>query len=260
MQVTPDHFYYPVPSLQSLPPGFFERESPCTGLDWALETQRMHLEQTLPPYASEIAPNFSLRMLSSVDAAVYYAMIRRYRPRKVIEIGSGESTHYAALACRRNGNPCELVCIDPFPSAALSATMANYKGLGRLIEEKVEDVALTEFANCDLLFIDSTHVVKIGGDVIFEILEVVPLLPVGALVHWHDIFLPHHYPEEWVRQRLFWTEQYLVQAFLLFNRDFHVVWASHFMSQRDPAAIRRAVGAHADHAYPVSSLWVERIA
>ncbi len=85
----------------------------------------------------------------------------------------------------------------------------------------------------DILFIDSTHVLKIGGDVKYEYLEILPRLKAGVIVHSHDIFLPREYPKKWILDNhWFWTEQYLLQAFLAFNSAFEVLWAAHFMRSK----------------------------
>jgi hypothetical protein len=94
------------------------------------------------------------------------------------------------------GNGCELLTIDPNPSRAIKH---GFPGLSAVIEKRVEAVPLSDIVDCDLLFIDSSHVVRIGGDVNYEILEIVPRLKPGALVHWHDILLPGEYWEEWVK-------------------------------------------------------------
>lgn len=109
-----------------------------------------------------------------------------------------------------------------------------------LIEKKVEDVDLEFFSGLgsgDILFIDSSHTVKIGGDVNYLFLEVLPRLKPGVIVHVHDILLPFDYRRDWVMEQFrFWTEQYLLQAFLTFNSEFEVLMANSYLSyyhQRD---------------------------
>src|SRR5262249_23664389 len=103
-------------------------------------------------------------------------------------------------------------------------------------ENKVEDIDLEFFSQLqsgDILFIDSSHTVKIGGDVNYLFLEVLPRLKPGVIVHVHDIFLPFDYRRDWVKERLrFWTEQYLLQAFLTFNSEFEVLMANHYLMHR----------------------------
>lgn len=87
----------------------------------------------------------------------------------------------------------------------------------------------------DILFIDSTHVLKIGGDVKYEYLEILPRLQNGVIVHSHDIFFPCEYPKNWtLENHWFWTEQYLLQAFLAFNSAFEILWAGQYMNRKYP--------------------------
>ncbi|MQF67068.1 class I SAM-dependent methyltransferase [SAR202 cluster bacterium AD-802-F09_MRT_200m] len=98
----------------------------------------------------------------------------------MVEIGSGFSTRIAARACLMNAsnqNPCELIAIEPYPDKALREGLP---GLSKLIQMKVESIDLDEIMDCDLLFIDSSHLVKTGGDVNYEILEIVPRLKPGG--------------------------------------------------------------------------------
>jgi predicted O-methyltransferase YrrM len=211
-----------------------------------------------PVYAGEISPAENSG-LSAVDAAILHAMIRHRRPRRLVEIGGGESTRFsahAALMNRKDGAPVEMITIEPYPKPELRA---GFDGLDRLIERPVQDVDLTLFETADLVFIDSSHTVRIGGDVVHEILEIVPRLPSGALVHFHDILLPGEYWPDWVRgKRYFWAEQYLLQAFLAFNRDFEVVWGSRYMHLHRPEAIR-AVFPYFDAGNDrITSLWIRR--
>ena len=114
----------------------------------------------------------------------------------------------------------------------------------------------------DILFIDSTHALRIGGDVQHEYLEILPRLRPGVLVHAHDVFLPAEYPREWIHEsRFFWTEQYLLQAFLAFNERFAVLWGSHFMYMRHEQALARAFRPPGT-TLPMTggSFWMRRIA
>lgn len=258
LQITFDHFYYPIPSSRDLTPELFDRVSEGVGIDWNLEEQQRHLEEVFGACLHELPSSFAVQMMASLDAAVYYAMIRHYKPRKIIEIGGGESTRVAALACLKNQpeDPCRLVCIEPYPGQDLRQ---GFDGLSRLIQEKVQSVPLSEFEDCDLLFIDSSHVVKMGSDVVWEMLEIVPRLQKGCLVHFHDIFLPREYPEALAKQRLFWSEQYLLWAFLLFNNSYKILWSSQFMCLKKAERLKEVFKEHFQSDYPVSSFWVQRL-
>jgi len=133
--------------------------------------------------------------------------------------------------------------------------------LAKLIEKPLEQINLNMFSDLaenDFLFIDSTHVLKIGGDVKHLYLEVLPRVAGGVIVHSHDIFFPGEYPERWVRENhWFWTEQYLLQAFLEFNSEFEVLWASQYMSRKYPNVLAYTFPSYSGEACP-GSLWLKR--
>lgn len=258
VQVIPDHFYYPIPSKEDLTPDFLSRKSSCLGIDWNIEEQNRHLNEVFIKYIDELDRKLVLKMMSPVDALIYYAMIRHYRPSKIIEIGGGESTRIAAFACLKNkveGHISELICIEPYPNDDL---IKGFDGLSRLVQKKVQEVELKVFQDCDLLFIDSSHVVKMGNDVVWEILEIIPILKKGCLIHWHDIFIPEEYPEYWVRERLFWSEQYMVQTFFMYNYEFEIIWATHFMNLYNKENIKKILKDFTESGYPLSSFWARR--
>ena len=236
----------------------FEQVSACVGLDWNPAVQNEFLCKVFPLYSAE-ADSQEHPMLSLVDAAILHAMIRHYKPKKIVEIGSGWSTRIAARACSMNqnsGEPCELISIDPYPQKSLSE---NRPPLSKLIEKQVQSVDLEAITDCDLLFIDSSHVAKIGGDVNFEIMEIIPRLRPGALVHWHDILLPGEYWKEWVKDKhYFWNEQYLVHAFLMFNREFEILWGSRYMHLSHSKEIKAVFPYFEPEKHHITSLWIRR--
>ncbi len=173
------------------------------------------------------------------DAALLYAILRHVRPARMVEVGSGWSTTVTARAIRDGGLPTELTCVEPYPREFLRDIAA----VGHLRQEKVEHTPMTVFDGLsagDVLFIDSSHVVKTGSDVVHQLLEVVPRLADGVLVHVHDIFLPEDYPRGWVEAGFGWTEQYLLQAYLVGNARAHVVAMSRWLTLRHPAVVERA--------------------
>jgi hypothetical protein len=176
--------------------------------------------------------NFQNEYFAGLDASLYYALIRDLKPARVIEIGAGYSTRIADKALcmnRSEGRPGELVCIEPYPEARLTAACLEIT----LIQKRVEDVSLDLFTTLnagDILFIDSSHAVKFRSDVCREFLEILPGLKAGVWIHVHDIFFPHDYPAEWlVKQRISFTEQYLLEAFLAYNSSFSVQAANYWL-------------------------------
>ena len=126
----------------------------------------------------------------------------------------------------------------------------------------MEEVPLHEFGALrenDILFIDSSHVLKTGSDVQFLFLEILPRINKGVIVHLHDIFLAVEYPQDWViNKKYFWTEQYLLQAFLSFNESFEVIWAGHYMHLDYSAQLKNAFSSY-DSIHGPGSFWIRKI-
>jgi Methyltransferase domain len=240
--LTPAHFYQPIPDTRSLPDTLWDRPSELSGIDMNDAMQLDLLRSQFPRFRAEYNQfpaettgepgrfHFNNGLFDGTDALVAYCMIRHFQPRLIIEVGSGFSSLVAAEAIARN-RKSELICIEPFPPDFLRK---GVRGLNALIEKKVEDIDLKFFSQLhsgDILFIDSSHTVKIGGDVNYLFLEVLPRLNPGVIVHVHDIFFPFDYRRDWVMDELrFWTEQYLLQAFLTFNSEFEVLMANHYLA------------------------------
>ena len=240
--VTPVHFYQPIPDTRSLPESLWNRPSKLVGIDVNEALQLDLLRKEFPKFRDEYnqlpatpsgeAPRFYLNnsLFGGIDALVAYCMVRHFQPRLIIETGSGLSSLLLCEAATKN-NGASLICIEPFPQKFLKV---GFPGLDQLIEKKVQDVDLEFFSQLqsgDILFIDSSHTVKIGGDVNYLFLEVLPRLKPGVVVHVHDIFLPFDYRRDWVMEEFrFWTEQYLLQAFLTFNSEFEVLMANNYLS------------------------------
>ncbi len=166
-----------------------------------------------------------------LDAWVLEGVLRHYRPHRMVEVGCGFSTLVTARVNRNDfSDGMNLVCIDPYPKPFLAG--GNVGGIDEIRPEKVEDAPLELFEQLgenDVLFIDTSHTVKTGGDVTWLFHEILPRLRPGVLVHIHDIFLPHEYPEPWVMEGWGWNEMYLVRSFLMFNSTFEIVWATAYM-------------------------------
>ena len=112
----------------------------------------------------------------------------------------------------------------------------------------------------DVLFVDTTHTVKAGGDVNHIVFEVLPRIRAGVIVHFHDVFLPWEYPRDWLeRQGRYWCEQYLLQAFLMFNGEWRVVFGANAVAQEFPAELREIVPSFHSGIEP-GALWIERVA
>jgi predicted O-methyltransferase YrrM len=158
-------------------------------------------------------------------------MIRRNRPRTVLELGAGFSTLVAAAAVRANRAAevqTRLISCDPYASRQAAATVDGLAELRPIAAERLDESEFGALGAGDILFIDSSHTVRVGGDVVHLLCEVVPRLAPGVLVHVHDVYLPYQYPREWFEQlHWYWAEQYLLQALLINNPRLNVLIAAH---------------------------------
>ena len=258
-------FYSPIPDVRTLPPSTWDRPSELAGVRFELEEQLAFLEGDLAPHLAEFKPppGFSLDNPSygPGDAELLYAMVRFAKPRRVVELGSGHTTLLIAAACvanERDGVPARFTAFDPFSSLVTS----GLPGLSEVHPTRAQDVPLAvfdELGSGDALVVDTTHTVKTGGDVNTIVLDVLPRLSPGVLVHFHDVFLPWEYPRRWLEELgLFWAEQYLLQAFLAFNSEFEVLCALHALSRAFPARVAGVIPSVARGAAP-AAFWIRRV-
>jgi len=263
----PNDYISPLPDLARLDPTTWPRAFDAPGLDYRFDHQIGLMDEVCRPYLQEChfpaAPTgddaafHRNPFFESVDAEVLYCLIRHRRPRRVIEVGSGYSTRLIAAACRRNAEElgwlARVTAIDPMPRATLAALGGAVEHDSRPVETLPRGY-FDMLGAGDILFIDSSHVVRPGGDVVHLFLDVLPRLRPGVLVHVHDIFLPLDYPRDIVfDHHWFLTEQYLAHAFLLFNHAFQVEWASQAMARCREPLVRACFGAVGG-----SSLWLSR--
>ena len=197
---------------------------------------------------------------SWLDARAAFVLLRAWKPKRIIEVGSGFSSLLMADINRRFCNSgCELTCIEPYPRPFLKA---GVPGLTRLIEEKAQDVALALFESLepgDVLFIDSSHVSKTGSDVNYLYFEVLPRLKPGVKIHIHDIFLPHDYPKDWVLDEArSWNEQYVLRGLLMYSTAFKVVFGNSFAFAKMPDLVKQALALPGGGGFGGGSLWIER--
>jgi predicted O-methyltransferase YrrM len=163
-------------------------------------------------------------MYNRADAAVLTAMIGWSRPARILEIGSGYSTACSLDAATSLGLRTQITAIEPFPDR-LKAVLGDSLEDIELVVAPVQDVGVDSVRSLtrgDILFIDSTHVAKLGSDVLFELFHLLPVVRPGVLVHVHDIFPGFEYPPEWTREGRYWNEAYMLRAFLQYNSSFRV--------------------------------------
>jgi len=168
------------------------------------------------------------------DAIFLYSFLRFFQPRRIIEVGSGFSSAVILDTVERflPRRP-ELTFIEPYPDRLKMLLRPADQASSHIIERKVQDVPLETFRSLesgDLLFIDSSHVVKCGSDVQFLIFEVMPLLPAGIFVHFHDVFYPFEYPPDWLLGGRYWNEDYFLRAFLSYNNAWEICFFNTFVA------------------------------
>ncbi len=259
-------YYSPIPDLADIPDEVWDVRSDLVGLDLPdVDRQLEYVAAQLAPFIREFSPPPGFRLdngsYGPVDAELLHAIVRAHKPAHVLEVGAGFSTFVTAAACdanARDGAPARLVAVDPYPPGFLKPGLP---GLSEVRTEKATDIpfrAFAELGSGDILFLDTTHTVKLGGDVTYLLLEVLPRLAPGVIVHVHDIFLPWHYPRRWFEEEgYYWAEQYLLQAFLAFNADFDVLVGCHMLARERPGELARMVPSFTAGAAP-AALWLQR--
>lgn len=281
--VVPVHYESPIPQPAELHESLWQQPSEMTGLDLRTADQLCLLEafqstfkteyDAFPRSNSNGSDRFHLNngWFEKVDAEILYSMIRHLRPSRMIEIGSGLTTILSAQAIRKNQQEdcsyrCEFTAIEPFPVRLHTAALPPDF---QLVQERVQRVPLSTFSvlgDNDILFVDSSHVSRTGSDVNYEILEILPRLNEGVLIHFHDIFLPWEYPRSWViGDHRFLSEQYILQAFLACNPEFEIVWSSYYMLHKHPEELDRAFATFRPDITPPGtflpgSFWIRRAA
>jgi hypothetical protein len=236
-------FYSPLPVVSKLRDNTdrWVRPSDLIGIHYDIEYMKRFLQHLVHNYYNEYSKLPSYKENSAkgygpgftiIDAMIEYFMIRDIKPKRYVEIGSGLSTYYSYLAAEenaRNERPLKITCIDPYPFE----NIYDIPGI-EIVKKEVQDIELSVFEQLDegdVLFIDSTHIIKIDGDVPYLYLEVIPRLKKGVKIHIHDVHFPYNIPyppqfyifgrKEWLP--VFFNEAMLLQAFLSYNDAYKIM-------------------------------------
>lgn len=267
-----NHYYEPlIHPEETLPPNY-RRARMLNGIDFNLEGHKRLIDSfdyndelmAFPRESKgELKYFYNNDMFGSGDSEYYYNLIRNLKPKRIIEIGSGNSTLMALNAIEKNkaldsSYNCDLTCIEPYEMPWLEKTGAT------IIRKKVEDVDLSFFQSLDendILFIDSSHVIRPMGDVVFEFLTLLPSLKKGVIVHVHDIFTPLDYPEEWlIKKQILWNEQYLFEAFLTNNTSFEIIGALSYLKEMHPELLYTKCPVLKESDREPASFWIKKTA
>jgi predicted O-methyltransferase YrrM len=258
--VPPGHFYSPLTSAADArrsrgwhdAPGVDVREDGQLALAGQLQPL---LRQ--PPSGPRYDP--ANGVFGPADAAIFRAMLMHLRPARLLEVGSGYSTALAldeADSCPDLAG-LEITCVEPFPERLLGLLTAADADRVTLLRQPVQELDLAAYSQLgpqDILFIDSTHVVKAGSDVTWLFLHVLPKLAPGVIVHVHDVFWPFGYPDAWLQQRRDWTEAYLLHAFLIGNAGWEILLFGSWLWQCHPELVPGHLAGQAP-----GSIWLRKL-
>jgi Methyltransferase domain len=254
LSCSPGHYYSPIPSASDLERVYGAKQRLGAVPEILLREQaQLDLVGDLGSYAADFVGegnedqsryDFRNEMFNGGDAVVLYAMMRHFRPTRIVEVGSG---HSSALMLDVNdrwfSKEIAMTFIEPYPDRLLSILRPADYANATLLTTQVQDVDLALFRQLgrdDFLFIDSSHVSKAGSDVNFLIFDVLPILQPGVIVHIHDIFWPFEYPKEWAHEGRAWNENYVLRAFLAYNTRFEIVLFNNWLAktQADVSKLR----------------------
>jgi hypothetical protein len=271
LNIIPSNYYSTVPSIAEIDGSFEYLEPRAPYLDCGIfnnDELRNRLFELIP-YAHEFTPDelgdedlcnsffWGNSQFSHSDGMAYYSFIRQIQPNTIVEIGAGFSSLIAMEAISKNGTG-KLICIEPFPRPFITSLS---DGGGLNLEKKCAQDITSEMLNdalCDgdILFIDSTHAVKTGSDVLHIFLRLIPRIRKKIYIHVHDIFLPFGMPKNWlIDHQIYWTEQYLLLAFLIDNPRIRVLFGSNYHKHFNSDLLNRFM--HGRSAAGGGSFWFE---
>ena len=274
-------YHSPLPAVSALQKNVHRwyRPSRLPGITYDLAGMKSTFSNLVSAYYGEFAAHPSYREVltygfgpgyTALDAFTLYAMLRAYQPRRYLEVGSGVSTYYCHLAAQQNGqegHPLHIECIEPHPYKKLYSVVPG----SHLHVQEVQDVDLSLFQGLrenDVLFIDSSHALKIDGDIPFLYLEVLPTLNQGVLIHIHDVPFPYNVPfpaEHWVFGQnwpMFWNEAMVVQAFLCCNTKFKIILSTPLLRHFEERFLQQVLPSYqsvGQEPNTFSSLWLQKV-
>jgi predicted O-methyltransferase YrrM len=242
------HFYSPIPSQEEICRDrariFSGMPTQIPGVDLNTDAQREFLNELIQyyqdlPFSSDrhdgLRYFYENTAYSYSDAIFLNGMLRHAKPKRVIEVGSGYSSCMLLDANERwFENSIECTFIEPYPDLLFSLLKDGDRERINVHAARLRDVDLSTFEKLeanDILFIDSTHVSKIGSEVNYAFFNVLPALKSGVYIHIHDVFYPLEYPKQWVDERRAWNEIYILRAFLQGNRDFEIVAVNTYLEE-----------------------------
>ena len=273
----PGHFYSPLPSFSEIDARkeriFDNTPTELPGIDLHHDEQVSLLQGLSERFLAQM-PDYKMKPIdgfrfhhnnnfySRKDAALLYCMMRHLQPRRIVEVGSGFSS---AMILDTNehyfDNSIELTFIEPYPERLYDNIRSADREVVRILKKPVQDVPLSEFAELsegDILFIDSSHVTKIGSDVNYLLFTVLPYLNPGVFIHFHDIFYPFEYLQHWVEEGRAWNEAYILRAFLQYNPTFQIRLFTAYLLQHAPKLFETDAWGKVPEDGSRSSFWMQK--
>jgi predicted O-methyltransferase YrrM len=267
------HFYSPLPDLEWVRSNAVKLFRKDVDIGNSVDLRRLSQESLLRELASYYSDfNFPAEPASGVryyfknamfgmgSAFSLYAMFRHFQPKRIVEVGSGfTSALMLDVSERYLQRQVALTFIEPYPERLRSLLRPDDDQRCRIHEKSVQEVPYSVFEELgpnDILFVDSSHVSKIGSDVNFLIFEILPRLKPGVIIHFHDIYWPFEYPDAWIYEGRSWNEAYTLRAFLQYNEHFEILQFNDFLAFRFREFYRQHLPAILED--PGSSLWLRR--
>lgn len=270
--VPPGHFYSPVINLEDILKRkeqiFKEPEIETYGIDLNVSQQLQLLQSFSQLQEVPFTPNkneefryfYENKFFTYSDGFFLKSILLHFRPKRIIEVGSGfSSAMMLDVNAIQFSNSINLTFIEPFPENRFNKIVRESDRF-TLIKEFTQDLDLEVFKELkpnDILFIDSSHIVKTGSELNFLLFEVLPELPSGVIIHFHDIFYPFEYPLDWAFEKRSWNENYFLRAFLMHNPDFKILIFNSFLSK----FYMKEMGECSDILLKESgsSLWIQKV-
>lgn len=273
-QFAPGHFYSPYPDLNEIKKRkstlFNRSTTTIEGINVKANEQIQLINEISKYYkdlpfltkngASGSRYKPGMHAFSYTDAVIYYCLIRKLSPKRIIEIGSGYSSALTLDLKESHLPHLDVTFIEPYPELLFSlikkSDSKDYTLLGKPLNEVSLDV-FKKLESNDILFIDSTHVSKVGSDVNQIYFEILPKLKKGVVIHIHDVFWPFEYPYEWIKETRAWNEDYLLRAFLYKNPDYEVLVFNNFLNEHHSDQLSRLMPLTSRNSG--GSLWLRKI-
>lgn len=269
--VEPGHYYSPdvnVDDVKKYEHTIWDNNKEIQGIDLNLSNQitllkefeKYYVELPFKDSAQKgLRYYFKNSYYSYSDAIMLYSFIRHYNPKNIIEVGSGFSSALMLDTKDSFKLDCNITFIEPFPVRLKSLLTDKDKNSYEIIEKGLQDVPLDEFKKLtkgDILFIDSTHVSKTGSDVNYLLFEVFPVLNVGVLIHIHDVFSSFEYPKNWVYEGRSWNEDYILRAFLMYNKEFSIRLFTHYLHTHHQEVFKNMPLCYQNSG---ANIWIEKL-